>query len=271
MTHVIAVTVGVSIIDKTWKGSIVYEKLMGSDDGRTQGLLAGCAIDRIEAGDGWPARSGIKSQQDIERDCCQKIFQLPDIADEIRQGKGNRYSAEISSLYALLKDKELSEKHKYRIVLLATDSQEGILAARLNKRVIANRLFDCDKEKVLHWNNESNNHLDSVLLQIPIVRVSGLQVRDAARFEVEGNAALQQIIENIQNDPNINGKKILNITGGFKGVIPIAVGIAWYYGWTVVYLYEDTEGYLTIERPSFIRIEQPGNQRIIVGTQYRHL
>ncbi|MBI3795796.1 MAG: hypothetical protein HY268_02365 [Deltaproteobacteria bacterium] len=232
--HVIIVTVGLSIIDKSWKGEKRYEDLMGSEDGMNRGLLADFKIEDVENGSGWKARSSIPS---------------------------NRYSAEVSSLYALMTDKKL-EPEECRIVLLATDSPEGVFAARLNKRVIAQRLFGCAPENVLDWHSEADNdRLGRMLSQIPILKVDGLQVGDALTFERRGNLSLQRAIYSQESYLGPEDLKIVNVTGGFKGVIPIVVGIAWKHDWEVTYLYEETEHYLILQRPKWIRLP-PGKETI---------
>ena len=252
--HVIIVTVGLSIIEKTWKGrKKLYEDLMGSEDRTNRGILSDCKIEEVENGTGWKARSGIAAQIDIEKECFAISESLPHISNEIKRRKKNRYSAEVSSLYAVLTDKHLKAQ-ECRIVLVATDSSEGIFAARLNKRIIAHRLFGCDKDTILRWNTEADNTLAPAFAQIPILRVQDLQVRDAENSERNGNRSLQRAIHNQTAYLSPGDVRIVNITGGFKGVIPVTVGIAWRYGWEVIYLYEETEKYLVLKRPEWIRI-----------------
>ena len=263
--HVIIVTVGLSIIDKTWKGRPLYELLMGTDDGTSRGLLADCQIQAVESGTGWRAQSGISAQLDIERECFAISERLDSIPSEIRRRKKNRYSAEVSSLYAVLKDRSLDPKQCH-IVLLATDSPEGVFAARLNKRIIAHRLLGCDRDAIICWNTEADNDLLPEFAQIPILRVPGLQVVDAARFTREGTDSLEKVICNQQAHLQPGDQRILNITGGFKGAIPITVGIAWQHGWEVIYLYEETEAYLIVQRP---RVQTQAGGLHTMAVQYQ--
>ncbi len=136
-----------------------------------------------------------------------------------------------------------------RIVLITTDSAEGVFAARLNKRIIAHRLLDCPENVARHWKSRSDDRLhEQSLGRLPIVRVPGLQVQDATRFHTQGRKAFEQMMQDIYA-PMTAGEKVLNITGGFKGVIPIAVWWAWHHNWNVAYLYEETDRLLTIRRP----------------------
>src|SRR4051812_45846194 len=128
--HIVIVTVGLSVLDKTWRGRKLYEDLMGTEDGLSPGLLAGCKVQDVENGTGWKARSGISAQFDVEKECFSISKNLASIPNEIKRRKKNRYSAEVSSLYAVLTDKAL-DVQKCRIVLVATDSPDGIFAARL--------------------------------------------------------------------------------------------------------------------------------------------
>jgi hypothetical protein len=265
MHVIIMVTVGLSVIDKTWAGRPLYDLLMGSDDGMSRGLLADCQIQAVESGTGWRARYDVSAQADVEKECFTLTEGLPPIPSEIKRRKKNRYSAEVSSLYAALKVKGLEPK-QCRIVLLATDSSEGIFAARLNKRIIAHHLLGCDKDTAFEWNEEADNPSIPIMAQIPIVRVSGLQVLDAARFTRDGTHSLENVICDQQAHLQPGDQRIVNITGGFKGAIPITVEIAWRQGWEVIYLYEETEGYLIIPPPQ-ISGETAGG--VPGGMQYR--
>ena len=146
--HVIVVTVGISILDKSFKRSR-YELLMGSEDGRSKGLLD-CPVQDVERGRGWNTQRRINGQLEVEREVFEQSQDLCHIGDGIRRGKRNPFSAEVSSLYGLFKGEHL-DPDDCRIVLLATDSSDGVFAARLNKRVIAHRLLGYGEEAVLAW------------------------------------------------------------------------------------------------------------------------
>jgi CRISPR/Cas system-associated protein Csm6 len=236
--HIIIVTVGISIIDKT-SGSNTYDAI------ERQLARSDHDIAAVEQGNSW------NKQLDIEKDLFNTIPNTK-IEDAIRSGKRNPYSAELSSLYLILKHKRIEAK-SCRIVLVATDSAEGVFAARLNKRAIADRIFHCDHNKVLNWSNEKDNNLDWKFERLAIVRVSGLQVKDAAIFESEGNSEFVKLLER-ENQNARGGEKLLNITGGFKGIIPVAIGVAWRYGWSASYLYEETDQLIYYDRPPWLSI-----------------
>ncbi len=85
-----------------------------------------------------------------KREVFEQSQDLCHIGDGIRRGKRNPFSAEVSSLYGLFKGEHL-DPDDCRIVLLATDSSDGVFAARLNKRGIAHRLLGYGEEAVLAW------------------------------------------------------------------------------------------------------------------------
>ena len=240
--HIIVVMVGLSAIEKTLQAvdPDTYARWMG--EGGTEGQLATFGIDRVEQGE------GSVDQLDIEKQCFNLSTTFNSIEREISRKKRNRYSAEVSSLHRIIAKWQLTSTD-CRIVLITTDSAEGVIAARLNKRIIAHRLLECPENVVRHWKSQSDDRLhEQSLGRLPIMRVPGLQVQDATRFHTQGRNALEQMMQDIYA-PMTAGEKVLNITGGFKGVIPIAVWWAWHHNWDVAYLYEETDRLLTIRRP----------------------
>lgn len=113
------------------------------------------------------------------------------------------------------------------VVLIATDTPRGVLAARLDAHVLARR------------------HPDA---RIVVERIDGLQVADARRFASVG---LQQYIKFVtetlrEKDPSW-ARVILNPTGGFKSVVPYATMLAALYEIEAHYIHEFSDALLTLQ------------------------
>jgi CRISPR/Cas system-associated protein Csm6 len=203
----------------------------------------------------------------VERKCFEQLWNFPDVGREIRRGKQNRYSAEVSSLYLILKHKKLRPED-CRVILIATDSADGIIAARVNKRLIAHCVLGCPLDAAREWRGGADDGKNESLARLTVLRVRGLQVRDAQLLKEQGMEGLERAIVAAGNGVP-DGEKILNVTGGFKGIIPIAVSIAWLHGWLPTYLYEETDQLTDLPRPSWVRQEEmrkgPATNIVVYG------
>lgn len=255
--HIIIVTIGLSVIEKTL-GEEEHKTWMGTK--KVAGKLARLNVSDVEQG------IGDTYQREVEKKCFDKSRSFGNIGKEILRKKQNPYSAEVSSLYLILKDKSL-DINECRIVLLTTDSPEGVFAARLNKRIIAHRLFNCHSDTARDWAKDSDDDKHPGFGHLPIIRVPGLKVENADEFKV-GIAELENIVSE-ENSRAIEGIKLLNISGGFKGVIPVAASTAWRYRWDVTYLYEETSELVYCPRPLWIAEDPdyrgPSNEVYIYG------
>ena len=78
-------------------------------------------------------------------------------------------------------------------------------------------------------------------VQVDKRMIEGLQVEDLRRFTDEGVVNYVQVIDRIVADQDKDTQVIMNITGGYKGVAPIATIVALELGVEVCYLYEESD------------------------------
>ncbi len=135
-------------------------------------------------------------------------------------------SAEIKSIIKFVK------KHKEDVIvnLIATDSILSCIAAEVIKETIDSYEIDGNTIEV-----EFNIENDSI---------KELQVRDYEKFKKYGIANLLNRCNKIA--PEGVSEVYLNITGGYKGVIPIMTLIGQVYNYKVIYIYEETETIVTL-------------------------
>jgi len=130
-------------------------------------------------------------------------------------------SAEIKSLIKIGDKKDLKEEELY-VYLLATDTVLSYIAAEL----------------IQEWFSKytKNGHIQ-IMPEIRIVK--GLQVIDAKEFEKEGIKNLYDICEctiggNFEN-------AIINMTGGYKAILPYLTIFAQVNNIPLYYIFEETE------------------------------
>jgi CRISPR/Cas system-associated protein Csm6 len=128
-------------------------------------------------------------------------------------------SAEISSLL------KIAGTEKVEVYLLATETALSVAACRLIRDYLKSDL-NAGKDKFSEVHFVENEHI-----------IEGLQVNDATRFKSVG---LQKLIYRI-NKINESGDAVLNISGGYKALIPVITIMGQLYDMDVKYLYEDSE------------------------------
>jgi CRISPR/Cas system-associated protein Csm6 len=133
-------------------------------------------------------------------------------------------SAELQTLYKIAE----SEKKDLDVYLLATDTVLSVVACELIKE-----WFDKNKsvngvEVICHF------HKDVKAPDTTVVK--GLQIKNATQFETEGFNNLLTIIQKYKTKNNI----ILNISGGYKAVIPYLTLFAQLEEIPLKYMYEDS-------------------------------
>jgi CRISPR/Cas system-associated protein Csm6 len=240
MGRLFITSVGISLIENTFKRGSPKSK-------RTRQELQRMSAAELEKGT-------VSRQARLEKEFLSELLNIleADIPTELRRKDENRFSAEFSSLY-LMDIQPQTDK----IVLLATDSGAGVFAARVNKRLICHRLMGASREAVTTWKNDIEPSQYAPLNQVQIVRVEKMRLDNAGDFERYGVPNLLKVIEDIdKNHPD--DEKLVNFTGGFKGIIPVLTGIAWRYDWRIFYLYEDSPDRVTIKRPAWICVS-PSN------------
>lgn len=142
---------------------------------------------------------------------------------ECQQGVENVLaSAEIKSI---LKIKERFAKEGLRVQLIATDTILSCLAARLIKQ-----WFDMYGNK---------NGIDVFFNEKTDV-AKGLQVINGATFEKEGIPSLMKICNKIVDEFHVSNL-IMNVTGGYKAMLPYFTIYAQVHDIPIFYIFEETD------------------------------
>lgn len=142
-------------------------------------------------------------------------------------------SAEIKSLTKLQQER----KEKLEVYLITTDTNSSYLAAEIVKEYFEN------KEGI-------------TILQTS--RIENLQIRDFSKFE-KGKDNLIKTISDLMKEFSKNvdegkrkkyyrNKVIFNITGGYKGIIPIITILAQLYECEIFYIFEESTDMISIPR-----------------------
>ena len=110
------------------------------------------------------------------------------------------------------------------VLLIVTDTADGMCCARALKRVLLKKL---------------------PVKAVSIEAVIGLQVHDAQLFLEQGVVNYGQVVEDFAQS-NSDKEMILNITGGFKALIPYATIQAATRGWKMIYIYQYSDQLIEI-------------------------
>ena len=136
-------------------------------------------------------------------------------------GPLNRHaSAEIQSTLEML-DREAFQGCSIQLYLLCTDTQISQLAAR----VIARAMKQEGQRRGLVW-------------QAEVRVISGLQVLDKKKFEDEGFDELFRNIRAIQAAEPPEAPICLNVTGGYKSILPILTVIGQLFDYPLYYVFQ---------------------------------
>lgn len=136
-------------------------------------------------------------------------------------------SAEITSLVKILEE----VNDDLEVYLLATETVVSRLAAEILQAVLPSIERNGHKITVIFNPVHANDQEKDV--------IEGLQVTDDERFQDVGLTSLFSRIKKISND--FKDEAILNITGGFKAVIPYLTIIGQLYEIPQCYIFEDTK------------------------------
>lgn len=150
-------------------------------------------------------------ENEDERDC------------EVEKSKkfiNEKSCAEITSLIKFIQMK----KSDLEVHLIASDTLMSCIIAEIIKECLNG--FEKDKRKINMKFNKENDC------------IAGLQIEDSTKFSKEGFPNLLDCCQNIFN--NCYGNAYFNITGGYKGVIPLVTIMGQVYGFTVFYTFENT-------------------------------
>lgn len=138
----------------------------------------------------------------------------------IKRSKDPKISAEAQSLDKIKK----RLKDEIVIHLLATDTILSRLAAELIKK----------------WYSENFPKIDVKFSSQPNTDiVNGLQVQSLHLFRTEGFPNLIKRVRKLANDGNYWGDIVFNLTGGFKGIIPVLTTIAQVEGVQCFYIFQE--------------------------------
>ena len=156
-------------------------------------------------------KAGENSDTDIKE--VKSVF-----TDNYFEKEGSQASAEISSIEKFMETEEL-EPQDVNLYFITTDTTLSYLAAGiiLDAKIIKDRKYN----------------------QIKIEKVSNLDAQDAESFENSGLPNLAEKIRTIKNNEK-GAKFFINITGGYKAVLPFMYLIARMYEMPAFYLYQET-------------------------------
>jgi CRISPR/Cas system-associated protein Csm6 len=122
------------------------------------------------------------------------------------------------------------------IFLLATDTMEGAFCA-------------CCLRNYLLGNNSLPPLIRSFIREVRLIIVSGLQVEDADLFRAEGAVHLKEVRDTAVTWASDQGcsKVYLNVTGGYKGVLPVITALGLARNWYLYYAYEASPARIDVE------------------------
>jgi len=172
---------------------------------------------------GTSVAQGVRTGQDEAKKGNKDLF-LQAIRERVEQVRRElpeddaflqRVSAETNSL------RLLRVTPRDRIVLLHTETGDGLACALELARIVENTLD----------------------VQAELRLVAGLQVDDAERFRRQGIQNLFRLLD--QEGPQ-GQQVIINVTGGFKGVVPYTALFGLLYRRPLVYLFEHSATLLTL-------------------------
>ena len=145
----------------------------------------------------------------------------------------SKISAEIKSLLKL----KNQEKGDLEVYLITTDTVASNLAAEIIKSFFANN--------------------DKIMIA-EIIKIKNLQVKDFKRFEKGEDNLIRTIadlmdsfvkdIKEEKQKKELRKNVIFNITGGYKGIIPLMTILAQLYECKIFYIFEESNDMISIPR-----------------------
>lgn len=138
-----------------------------------------------------------------------------------------RISAETNGLQAMKLSRDDS------VALIHTETEDGRICAEMVAKIIE---MEIGRRPALYG-------------------IKGLQVTDAGRFRREGIQNLVDRLDTIHSQADRESNQIiLNVTGGFKGVVPYATLYGLLRQLDVVYLFEQSNELIHLPREEFFRL-----------------
>ncbi|MBC8181882.1 putative CRISPR-associated protein [candidate division KSB1 bacterium] len=134
-------------------------------------------------------------------------------------------SAELASLLAMEKDSAIGPIASDDVIyLLHSDTADSRLCAEINEVLFKEDVVIEKSASKLPWN-----------IQEPI-KIEKLNAVNVFDFQNEGLENYQKKIINLSKD--FNGRVLLNVTGGYKALIPFGTLLAFQNEFTIFYLFE---------------------------------
>lgn len=167
-------------------------------------------------------------------------------ADDFANQLNTEAAAEIKSIISII---EKSKAREFRLTFLATDTAIAFAAGKLLcdvfRKLQDNKTFDKQLK------NSENRSVSIVISNEPIV-VEGLQVTNGVLFDETGFDHLIKVIDKIKYPPELKGRKtpdelILNVTGGYKGTIPVLTILGQLLNIPLNYIYEESNELIEIK------------------------
>jgi CRISPR/Cas system-associated protein Csm6 len=162
----------------------------------------------------------VDSQSDVKKTVELLTKELTDSAKD-----SSFAPAEVASLWKIGLNKK-----KDKVVLLYSDTPEGVFCYQVLSQFIKEKIAGClTVSEVLNSNNESD-------------KIGGLQPDDATKFVKEGlNNLFKKTASLLEKyEPN-SWERFINITAGFKGVIPIQTLQSDLKHVPIIYLFEESD------------------------------
>ena len=170
----------------------------------------------------------------LEDKSAAKLKKMKNDADELKsiiveqenflELKGEKASAEIASITKFVFENRLKPED-VSLYFIISDTAHSLLAAQIISEYMQEKGFSIDPGK-----------------QLKIIY--SLSVQNGNDFEEKGLPYLAKTICDIKNDKELLAEKpqfFINITGGYKGVLPYVSLIAQMYEIPVFYIYENSE------------------------------
>jgi hypothetical protein len=179
------------------------------------------------------------ANQDARCFAADGILELA-LADEIVRvwgvvrGKGGQVPAEIASLAGLLGWCEVTPGDGSRFVFVASDTSQGKAAARVNLLAFR-RIF-----KMCACAADAEGQCAHIKLE----SLPGVQPKDHQKF-AKGVKRLRDVMlthrAEFREGAPMEHRLVMNVTGGYKGLVPWAAEYARVLEFWVAYLYEESE------------------------------
>lgn len=174
-------------------------------------------------GHNWELVERLKNKSASE-DWDEKVSRIEELKDAtwkvIKKTNDPKVSAEVQSLEKIRK----KLKGEILIHLLATDTILSRLAAEMIQKWYGEKFQDIE----VKFSSQPNTDV-----------IKGLQVQSLHLFRTEGFPNLIKRVRKLANDGNYWGDIVFNLTGGYKGIIPIMTTIAQVEGVQCFYIFQE--------------------------------